>query len=115
MFRIVSFIAYGIVFLGIIIHHFLFPCGYSPRFSPGSLIRKKVHLFTLLFPEQKLNWPGKIRKCVFLLGLFFISSEPAFGARSPSLHEKGTAKGVKATGKSEKTSEFSLYMASFKV
>jgi hypothetical protein len=69
MFRWVAIISFGVVFTGIFLHHLLFPCGYKPRFSIGSLIRKKVHLFILLFPEQKLSLPGKIRKFIFLLGL----------------------------------------------
>jgi hypothetical protein len=69
MFRWVAIISFGVVFTGLFLHHLLFPCGYKPRFSPGSLIRKKVHLFILLFPEQKLSLPGKIRKFIFLLGL----------------------------------------------
>lgn len=59
----------GVVFAGVFLHHLIFPCGYRPRFTVGSLIRKKVHLLTLLFPEQKLSLPGKIRKLIFLLGL----------------------------------------------
>lgn len=69
MFRWISIISFVTVLAGIFLHHLLFPCGYKPRFSTESLIRKKVHLFTLLFPEQKLGLPGKIRKLAFLLGL----------------------------------------------
>ncbi len=69
MFRWISIIGFAVVFAGILLHHLVFPCGYKPRFSLGSLIRKKVHLFTLIFPEQKRGLPGKIRKLVFLLGL----------------------------------------------
>lgn len=70
MFQWISIIGFAVVITGIVLHSLLLPCGYSPRFSLGALIRKKVHLLTLLFPEQKLNWPTKIRKLVFLLGLF---------------------------------------------
>ena len=69
MFQWISIIGFAVVIAGILLHSLLFPCGYSPRFSLGALIRKKVHLFTLLFPEQKLSWPARIRKLVFLLGL----------------------------------------------
>jgi hypothetical protein len=62
-------IGFGVVFAGLFLHHLIFPCGYKPRFSIGSLIRKKVHLLTLLLPEQKLCLAGKIRKLVFVLGL----------------------------------------------
>jgi hypothetical protein len=70
MFRWISILSFAAVFAGIVLHHLLFPCGYKPRFSIGSIVRKKVHLFTLLFPEQKLRWPGKIQKCAFVIGLF---------------------------------------------
>lgn len=69
MFRWISIIGFSVVFAGLFLHHLIFPCGYKPRFTVGSLIRKKVHLLTLLFPEQKLRLPGKIRKLVFLLGV----------------------------------------------
>lgn len=69
MFRWISIIGFAVIVAGILLHHLVFPCGYKPRFSIGALIRKKVHLFTLLFPEQKLGLPGKIRKLIFLLGL----------------------------------------------
>ncbi|MDH4201917.1 MAG: hypothetical protein OEV87_03400 [Phycisphaerae bacterium] len=70
MFQWISIIGFSVVFAGLFLHHLIFPCGYKPRFTAGSLIRKKVHLLTLLFPEQKLNWPTKFRKLVFVLGLF---------------------------------------------
>jgi hypothetical protein len=69
MFRWISIIGFSGVFAGLFLHHLIFPCGYQPRFSVGSLIRKKVHLLTLLFPEQKLRLPGKIRKLIFVLGM----------------------------------------------
>jgi len=69
MFRVVSLIAFLAVFGGIVLHHLLFPCGSEKRFSIGTLIRKKVHLFTLLFLEQTLNWGSRLRKLAFLLGL----------------------------------------------
>lgn len=69
MFQWVSIVSFAAVFGGIFVHSLIFPCGYKPRFSVGSLIRKKVHLFTLLFPEQKLSLPGKIRKLVFLVAV----------------------------------------------
>ncbi|MHC4882822.1 MAG: hypothetical protein ACYSOH_07460 [Planctomycetota bacterium] len=70
MFQWISIIGFSVVFAGLFLHHLIFPCGYKPRFTAGSLIRKKVHLLTLLLPEQKLNWPTKFRKLVFVLGLF---------------------------------------------
>ncbi len=69
MFQWISIISFVVVLAGILMHSLLFPCGYKPRFSPNTCIRKLVHLFTLIFPVQKLTFWGKIRKLVFLLGL----------------------------------------------
>lgn len=69
MFRWVSIISFAVIFGALALHYLLFPCGYKPRFSVGSIIRKKVHLLTLLFPEQHLKLAGKIRKLIFLVGL----------------------------------------------
>ena len=81
MFQWISIIGFATVITAILLHALLFPCGYSPRFSLGALIRKKVHLFTLLLTEQKLNWPTKFRKLVFLLGLlsFLVLLATGFG------------------------------------
>jgi hypothetical protein len=81
MFRWISIIGFAVVFAGIFLHCLIFPCGYKPRFSLKSLIRKKVHLLTLLFLEQKLSLPGKIRKLFFLLGLlsFLVLLVTGFG------------------------------------
>jgi len=77
----ISMSAYAVVLLGILLHHLIFPCGYEKRFSLYSLIRKKVHLFTLIFPEQKLSWPQKICKCIFMIGLlsFAVLAITGFG------------------------------------
>lgn len=69
MFRMVSMVGFAVIFAGLFLHHLIFPCGYKPRFTAGAIIRKKVHLLTLLFPEQKLNLAGKIRQWVLLVGL----------------------------------------------
>ena len=69
MFRWISIIGFAVIFAGLFLHHVMFPCGYKPRFSIGALIRKNVHLLTLIFPQQKLGLPGKIRKLIFLVWL----------------------------------------------
>lgn len=80
MFRLISLISFAAVFGGIFLHHVLFPCGYEKRFAAGSIVRKKVHLFTLLFLEQSLGWAGRFRKLAFLLGLlsFFVLAMTGF-------------------------------------
>lgn len=82
MFRWISIISFVVVIAAVLLHHVLFPCGYKPRFSLTSLVRKKVHLFTLLFPEQKRSLPGKVRKLAFMLGLpsFVVLLLTGFGA-----------------------------------
>jgi hypothetical protein len=70
MFQWVSIISFAVVIVAILLHSLLFPCGYSPRFSPRALVRKMIRLFMMLFPERKKSWITKIRKLVFVLGLF---------------------------------------------
>lgn len=69
MFQQISLAAFGVVFGGVLLHHLVFPCGYQTRFAPGTLIRKKVHLLTLLFLPQHLNLVGRFKKLVLLLAL----------------------------------------------
>jgi hypothetical protein len=81
MFRWFSLIGFAGVFAAIVLHHLIFPCGYRARFAMGTLIRKKVHLFTLLFLPQSMGWPSRIRKLAFLLGLlcFIVLLATGFG------------------------------------
>lgn len=81
MFRWISIIGFAAVFGGIFLHHLMFPCGYKPRFSIGSLIRKGVHLLCLLFPAQHYGVPRKFKNLVFLVGLacFAILALTGFG------------------------------------
>ena len=69
MFRIVSIISFIIVFGGIAVHCIARPCGKERRWSPSGILKKLVHLFTLLFLEQKLSPVGVLRKLVYLLAL----------------------------------------------
>jgi len=80
-FRWVTMIAFVALLGCLFLHHLIFPCGYKSRFSLGSLIRKKVHLFTLLFLPQKLGWSGRLCKLAFLLGLlsFCVLALTGFG------------------------------------
>jgi len=91
MFQWISILGFAGLFASILLHSLLFPCGYKPRFSFGALIRKKVHLFTLLFPEQKLGWPTKIRKFVFDIGLisFLVLLVTGFGPMLLGGHLRG--------------------------
>jgi len=69
MFRTISIVGFAVVFLGIIIHCFARPCGKERRWGAVDILRKAVHLFTLLFLEQKLSPAGILRKLVYLLTL----------------------------------------------
>jgi len=66
MFAIVSIIAFLVVFGGICAHCIVSAAAKGCRCRP---IKTLVHLFTLLFLEQKLNVIGILRKLLYLLAL----------------------------------------------
>ena len=80
-FRWISIIAFAGLLACLFLHHLIFSCGYKSCFSLGSLIRKKVHLLTLLFLPQKLGPAGRLCKLAFLLGLlsFCVLALTGFG------------------------------------
>lgn len=68
MFRIVSIIAFIVCFVCIAVCCIISPCkGCSWR--PGRIFRRLIHLFTMLFVEQRLSLMGVLRKLVYLLAL----------------------------------------------
>lgn len=69
MFQWISIFGFGAVIGLVLLHALIFPCGSGPRLSAAGLIRRCVHLFTLLFLEQQLTWIGRIRKLVYLLAM----------------------------------------------
>jgi|FrelakmetLWP11LW_1041352.scaffolds.fasta_scaffold33428_1 hypothetical protein len=69
MFQTVSLLAFAAILGGILLHSLVFPCGYKPRFTFGAVLRKGVHLLTLLFLEQSRGWPARFRKLALMLGL----------------------------------------------
>lgn len=69
MFRIVSIITFLVALGGIAGHSIFFPCGPGPRWGIGDIIRKKVHIFTMLFLEQELSLLGRLKKLAYLLAL----------------------------------------------
>lgn len=83
MFRTVSIIAFLVALGGIAGHGVLFPCGPGSRWGIGDIIRKKVHIFTMLFLEQELSLLGRLKKLAYLLGLlcFVILFLTGFGPR----------------------------------
>lgn len=68
-----SGISLGLIALTIalmVAHHIAFPISRrSERFTPACLLRKAIHLLTLIFLEQKLGFLGRVRKLAFLLAL----------------------------------------------
>ncbi|MCE5187139.1 MAG: hypothetical protein LLF76_13545 [Planctomycetaceae bacterium] len=81
IFRWVTLIGIALILGVIALHALVYPCGYERRFSPGVLFRKGLHVFTLLFLPQRLNWPGRFMKLAFLLGLlsFMVLFATGFG------------------------------------
>ena len=69
MFRIVSIIGFVATFVGIAVCCIAFPCCKECGWRPGQILRRLVHLFTLLFVEQKLSLLGVFKKLVYLLAL----------------------------------------------
>lgn len=70
MFRIVSIIGFVITFVGIAFCCIVLFCSRNCSRRPIDILRKLVHLFTLLLLEQKLSFIGILRKLVYLLALF---------------------------------------------
>ena len=68
MFRIVSIIGFVVCFVCIAVCCIASPCK-GCGWRPGQILRKLIHLFTLLFVEQRLSLMGVLRKLVYLLAL----------------------------------------------
>jgi len=69
MFRIISIIGFAGVLAVIILHHLLFKCFKGCKCQPIDIIRKPIHLFTLLLVEQKRSLLGVLKKLVYLLAI----------------------------------------------
>ena len=68
-YRGISILAFCIVLGGIGLHALLFPFGPGRRWGIMAIFRTKIHVFTLLFLEQKLNWIGRLKKLILLLAM----------------------------------------------
>jgi len=68
MFRTLSIIGFVGTFVGIAVCCIASPCK-GCGWRPGQVLRRLVHLFTLLFVEQRLSLVGVLRKLVYLLAL----------------------------------------------
>lgn len=69
MFRIISIIGFLVVLGGICGHCLASAIAKGYRWRPISILKTLVHIFTLLFLEQKLNFAGILRKLIYLLAL----------------------------------------------
>ena len=69
MFRTISIIGFVVTFVGIAVCCIAFPCCKECGWRPGQILRRLVHLFTLLLLEQKLSLLGVFKKLVYLLAL----------------------------------------------
>lgn len=69
LFRLVAAIVFLTVFGGIFAHCVISAVAKGYRWWLIDILRTLVHLFTLIFLEQKLNFVGVLRKLVYLLAL----------------------------------------------
>lgn len=69
MFRTISIIGLAVTFVGITAHYTAFTYGKGQQWRPIDILKKLVHLFTLLFIEQKLNLVKVMKKLVYLVAL----------------------------------------------
>lgn len=69
MFRPVAITAFLATFVVLILYCIISPCGAECRWTPKGILKRLVHLFTLIFLEQKLSLVGVLRKLVYLLAL----------------------------------------------
>jgi cytochrome b subunit of formate dehydrogenase len=69
MFRIVSIVVFISTFVCIGICCLVSPCSAECRWGPISVLKRIIHLFTLLLLEQKLSVVGVLKKLIYLLAL----------------------------------------------
>lgn len=69
MFQTISIICFVVTFVGIAACCVVFPCCKECRWSPIGILRRLVHLFTLLFIGKTSSPLGILRKLFYLLAL----------------------------------------------
>ncbi len=69
MFRIVSIVAFISTLVCIGICCLVSPCSAECHWGPLNILRRIIHLFTLLLLEQKLTVVGVLKKLIYLLAL----------------------------------------------
>ena len=69
MFREIAITAFIITLIVLAVHCMAFPADKKRCWNPVSILRKIIHLFTLLLLQQKLSPLGILKKFLFLLAL----------------------------------------------
>jgi hypothetical protein len=69
MFRLTATITFLATFAVLLLYCIVSPCSSECRWTPKGIFKRLVHLFTLIFLEQKLSLVGILRKLVYLLAL----------------------------------------------
>ena len=85
MFRSISIISFAIIFGGIFLHFIISYCAKKRCWRPVKIL---VHLFTLLFIEQKLTPLAVLRKLVYLLAILCFVVLAITGFCQPLLYDK---------------------------
>ena len=70
MFETIAIGGFLLTLVGIVMHCIVCSSASSGRWSPVNILKKLVHLLTLLLFEQKLSPVGILRKLIYLLMLF---------------------------------------------
>jgi len=69
MFRPIATTVFLATFAVLVVHWIACACRAECHRSPGGILKRLVHLFTLIFLEQRLSLVGALRKLVYLLAL----------------------------------------------
>ena len=69
MFRVISITGFIVVFGGLAFHCLVFPVSGKHKWGPVAVLRKLIHLLTILLIPQQLSLLGVLRKLLYLLTL----------------------------------------------
>jgi cytochrome b subunit of formate dehydrogenase len=69
MFRVISITGFIVVFAGLAFHCLVFPVSGKYKWGPVAVLKKLVHLLTVVLLPQQLSLLGVLRKLLYLLTL----------------------------------------------
>ena len=69
MFRVISITGFIVVFAGLAFHCLVFPVSGRHKWGPVTVLKKLVHLLTIVLIPQELSLLGVLRKLLYLLTL----------------------------------------------